>query len=196
MFTATDGDQPAGFSLYGTPAALTIPPITASLSPGILGRIRTRSAPRLSSDVFCRLHPHPWLQTSRALALSLRICGSFKHLQYTEYMPWLFLATKQLFLDGGLVHSGGRGQGKEGQSASRWPRNADPEAPATASHGCVTLSKWPHLSDPAHSCGFSVSFRAHAAQLHNRGRLRTGSLEEPSWSLPSTFGLLCDPLNK
>ena len=57
--------------------------------------------------------PHPWLQTSRAFSLSLRICGLLKHFWYTEYMPRLLLARKQLVLDDGLVHSGGHGQGKD-----------------------------------------------------------------------------------
>lgn len=181
---ATDGGQPAEVSLSGTRAALalTVPPVIASLFPGILGRIRTRSVPRLSfSYVFCLLHPHPWLQSPRSPPEDLWLIETPPvHRVHAR----LLLATKQLFLDGGLVHSGGHGQGKEGQSASRWPRNADPEAPSRAFRGCVTLSKWPPLSEPAHSCCFSMSFKANAAQLHKRGHLRTGSLEEPTWRNP------------
>ena len=117
--------------------------------------------------------PHPWLQTSSACSLSLRICGLLKRLWYTEYMPRLLLAKKQLFLDGGLVHSGGRGQGKERQSASRWPRNADAQAPCVACPGFVTSSKWLHLSEfPPHFHCLSMALSADETNFHKHVLLK------------------------
>ena len=51
---AVDENPPTESLLCG---ALTVPPVAASFFPGISGRIRTRSVPSFSSDVFCLLHP-------------------------------------------------------------------------------------------------------------------------------------------
>lgn len=146
--TAADGDRPAEPPLCGAPAARTSPDRAAGCCIPFSWNFGQDQDTFCSQRLlFCVLSSPPPSLASSACSLSLRICGLLKRLRDTEYMPRLLLATKQLFLDGGSVHSGGQGQGKEGQPAGRRPCNADAQAPSVAFPGCVTSSKWLHLSE-------------------------------------------------
>ena len=110
-------------------------------------------------------------------------------------MPRLFLATKQLGLDHGLVHSGGQGQGRRGSALKA---NLRTEGPATQSEtapaeslGFVTFSKWPHLSE-----SILAPFVLKCPQM----QMQLSAVRENwvfwkrlTWSLKPTNQLLCDP---
>lgn len=108
------GNQPALCPLHRSQAAAPIPLTTVCLFSWNFRQHQDFPWFPVSCLMFsvC-LIPCAWLWTSSGFLLSLRICGLLKMLWYTEYMPGLFLAKKQLFLDSDVVHSAGYEPGKE-----------------------------------------------------------------------------------
>lgn len=124
--------------------------------------------------------PHPWLQTSRAFSLSLRICGLLKQLWYTEYMPRLLLAKKQLFLDDGLVHSGGHEQGKDESARKASLRSDGPEVQVQRQLLQSPLAVWPWASSFASLNPFIIPLSWNVFKC-KYGRTFTNTITVKNW---------------
>lgn len=202
---AADGNQPAWFAFFSAWCSRHCPHSSKHF---ILFSWNFRQDHDMFSSqflLFCFLsspsspppatRPHPWVQTSRAFPLSPRGSVAYWDASGTQSTClgcyWL---KKQLFLDDGLVHSGGHGQGGEGRSPCRWPRNATPRqllpSPMAVwlwASGLTSLNS-PTLPIVLKCPSMQMSLYANAAKFNtNRSAQEPGSLEKLTWSLKSAF---------